>query len=145
MYVYCSEACHDDGYCGPFAGGTANRCVSWVNSSSSGMSRLRVSRAFQSCLPNVVGLWFPRRGHSYAPMLAPLRPWRQLEMLKTPTWSWEEEFSALIDGALQHVLDALVGIQCYYDSKDVAIRQNAGDDVEEENEIDADDDKSRLG
>ena len=65
-------------------------------------------------------------------MLALLQPWRQLEMLKAPTRSWEEEFSAFVEGGSQRVVDVLAGIQYYYDSKEKAIKRNVDLDIEED-------------
>lgn len=101
-------------------------------------------REFHNSLPNIVGPWFPRRDdpspeYYYASMLALLRPWRCLEILKTPTRGWEEEFSAFVEGGSQRVVDVLAGIQYYYDSKEKAMTRNTDIDIEEENQGEPDD------
>lgn len=122
-------------------------------------SHIRIQRAeHHNYLPNIIGLWFPRRDRLeeedfyYASMLALLRPWRALEDLKRNDRSWKEEGLLFLESATAEQRNVIACMQYYYDSKVKA--QNRNQDVDEDKDVEheyenmavneADDDRSTM-
>jgi hypothetical protein len=107
------------------------------------ISDVRVSRtAFHNTLPNVIGPWFPRREDGrrqslyFASMLALLRPWRQLSLIKTVDNTWEAEFKAFVASTCQRNRDVIAGAQYYYDSRTLAEEKQEKEDAVVDNRQD---------
>lgn len=98
-------------------------------------SHIRTSRCEgHNYLPDIVGPWLPRRDEEenartyyYAGILAFLKPWRNLELLKDDDESWQSAFDGYMETANQRDRDVVAGCQYYYDSR-TAIGKRGDDD-----------------
>ena len=108
-------------------------------------SHYRVLQAdHHNSLPNIVGPWFPRRDgeeatkpYYYASMLALLKPWRDLHLLKADDERWETAFATFLENASQRDRDVVACCQYYYESRSVSANRN----VDEERDLDIYDDR----
>jgi hypothetical protein len=115
-------------------------------------SHIRVCRSEnRTVLPNIIGPWFPRRDgdestrpYYYASMLAILKPWRNLDELKSNCATWEEAFTNFMEITNQRDKDVVAGCQYYYESKSIARNReyedekDVGKDEREEDNEDVD-------
>jgi PIF1-like helicase len=85
--------------------------------------------AGHNVLPNIIGRYFPRRDDPEmedlysASMLALLKPWRNLQTLKSNLLTWRQAFDIFIAAAPKRVQDIVSNIQYYYDCEDAASLQ----------------------
>lgn len=109
-------------------------------------SHIRIQRAeHHNYLPNIIGTWFPRRDKEneedfyYASVLALLRPWRDLQDLRSENKTWKEDGENFLKAAKdRHVI---AGMQYYYDSKSKAQGRNQDineDEASVDNDIELD-------
>lgn len=103
-------------------------------------------------LPNIVGSWLPRRDgeestrpYYFASMLALLKPWRELEDLKTDRESWQSMFDIFMETASQRDRDVVAGCQYFYDSRNSTVVRDVEEDihVNDESNIYGEDDEER--
>ena len=97
-------------------------------------------------LPNIMGPWFPHRDDEerkknfyYAAMLALLKPWRDLQDLKTNSESWETAFSDFLQNASQRDRDVIAGSEYYYKSRSVVTNRDG--DEQKPSDVDEEDDE----
>jgi hypothetical protein len=99
-------------------------------------THIRIHRSeFHNFLPNIVGMWLPRRDgdestklYYFAAMLALLKPWRDLYDLKDAHDGWEMAFNKNVESMNQRDKDVIAGCQYYYDSRTALGRNDDKDD-----------------
>jgi hypothetical protein len=92
---------------------------------------LRVLRAEgHETMPHIPGPWFPSSNDSdsrpfyCASMLALLKPWRQIQMLKKEEETFENAFSSFMSTARGEVQNIVANIQYFHDCADQAKRED---------------------